>query len=85
MIDMAPTAPEAAARAPAGRRLPWAGTEAQSLPLPGGCRGEGAGERMHGRMKGKGKTEARAEAAKLQEVRGQTGLGWCLGRRGFLG
>ena len=44
MIDMAPTAPEAAARAPAGRRLPWAGTEAQSLPLPGGCRGEGAGQ-----------------------------------------
>ena len=45
----------------------------------------GAGERVQGRMKGKGKTEARAEAAKLQEVRGQTGLGWCLGRSGFLG
>ena len=36
-------------------------------------------------MKRKGKTEARVEAEKLEGVRGQTGLGWCLGQRGFLG
>ena len=36
-------------------------------------------------MKEKGKTEARAEAGNLQEVRGQTGLGWYLSQRGFLG
>lgn len=67
MDDMAPTAPTGSSSQGPSRQ---AGTSGCSLSWVG------AGEGVQGRMKGKGKTEPRVEAEKLQEVRGQTGLGW---------